>query len=487
MRGLEELGLARKTKFLMNNTPDQTPPVEEEVVYFDELDLVDELLDALDDMGFETCTPIQAQAIPPSLEGRDVLAVAQTGTGKTAAFLLPILDKLTREPVKKVNTIILEPTRELAMQVDRQLEGFSFYTPASSIAIYGGRDGHSMEREKNALKTGAPLVVATPGRLIAHLDLGYADLSGVRHLVLDEADRMLDMGFVNDMMKIINLLPKDKLQILFYSATMPNKIRKFSREILKDPVEISIAISKPAEKIDQKAFDVADWAKISLIEHILKDKIDLERILIFCGRKKTVRDLTRRLQRKGHKAESVSSDLEQQEREDRLSDFRSGKIPIVIATDVLSRGIHIDGIDLVINFDVPGDAEDYVHRIGRTARASAEGEAITLISKEDRHRFKRIEELVDMKVRRIPLPDELGDAEPGQGGGGGRDGGSRGRGGSNRGRGRGRGGKKRSGGGGGNRSGGGGGRSQSSSNQGSDGPKEDGKPKKFGRRKPRRD
>ena len=394
----------------MDIIPADTP--EEEVVYFDELDLVDELLDALDDMGFDKCTPIQAKAIPPSLEGRDVLAVAQTGTGKTAAFLLPILDKLTREPVSKVNTIILEPTRELAMQVDRQLEGFSFYTPASSIAIYGGRDGHSMEREKNALKTGAPLVVATPGRLIAHLDLGYADLSGVRHLVLDEADRMLDMGFVNDMLKIIDLLPKDKLQILFYSATMPGKIRKFSKEILKDPIEISIAISKPAEKIDQKAFDVADWAKISLIEHILKDKKDLERILIFCGRKKTVRDLTRRLQRKGHKAESVSSDLEQSEREERLSDFRSGKIPIVIATDVLSRGIHIDGIDLVINFDVPGDAEDYVHRIGRTARASAEGEAITLISKEDRQRFKRIEELVEMKVRRIPLPEDLADALP---------------------------------------------------------------------------
>ena len=463
----------------MEHTPDQTP--EEEVVYFDELDLVDELLDALDDMGFETCTPIQAQAIPPSLEGRDVLAVAQTGTGKTAAFLLPILDKLTREPVTKVNTIILEPTRELAMQVDRQLEGFSFYTPASSIAIYGGRDGHSMARESKALKTGAPIVVATPGRLIAHLDLGYADLSEVRHLVLDEADRMLDMGFVNDMMKIINLLPKENLQILFYSATMPNKIRKFSREILNDPVEISIAISKPAEKIDQKAFDVADWAKISLIEHILKDKVDLERILIFCGRKKTVRDLTRRLQRKGHKAESVSSDLEQQEREDRLADFRSGKIPIVIATDVLSRGIHIDGIDLVINFDVPGDAEDYVHRIGRTARASAEGEAITLISKEDRHRFKRIEELVDMKVRRIPLPDEFADAEPGQGGGnreGGRSGSSRGRSGN------------RSGGGGGGGRGRGRGRGSSSAPKaegkpGGNAPSDGGKPKNFGRRKPK--
>jgi superfamily II DNA/RNA helicase len=445
----------------MEPTPEINPETEE-AVYFDELDLVDELLDALDDMGFEKCTPIQAKAIPPSLEGRDVLAVAQTGTGKTAAFLLPILDKLTREPTKKVDTIILEPTRELAMQVDRQLEGFSFYTPASSIAIYGGRDGHSMEREKTALKTGAPLVVATPGRLIAHLDLGYADLSGVRHLVLDEADRMLDMGFVNDMIKIIDMLPKDKLQILFYSATMPNKIRKFSREILKDPVEISIAISKPAEKIDQKAFDVADWAKISLIEHILKDKKDLERILIFCGRKKTVRDLTRRLQRKGHKAESVSSDLEQNEREQRLSDFRSGKIPIVIATDVLSRGIHINGIDLVINFDVPGDAEDYVHRIGRTARASAEGEAITLISKEDRQRFQRIEELVEKKVRRIPLPDELADAEPSRGGGGDR--------GGNRGRGRGRGKSK-----GGNRQGG---RGKASGGD---------KPKKFGRRSPRRD
>ncbi|MTB49345.1 DEAD/DEAH box helicase [Lewinella sp. W8] len=429
----------------MDHHPEQTPdnPEEEPVVYFDELDIADELLDALDDMGFEQCTPIQAKAIPPSLEGRDVLAVAQTGTGKTAAFLLPILDKLARNPVKKVNTIILEPTRELAMQVDRQLEGFSYYTSASSIAIYGGRDGRSMEQEKRALKTGAPIVVATPGRLIAHLDLGYADLSGVKHIVLDEADRMLDMGFVNDMLKIIDMLPKETLQILFFSATMPPKIRKFSRDILKNPVEISIAISKPAEKIDQKAYDVPEPAKISLIEHILKDKKDMERILIFCGRKKTVRDLTRRLQRKGHKAEAVSSDLEQSDREERLREFRSGAIPIIVATDVLSRGIHIDGIDLVINFDVPGDAEDYVHRIGRTARASAEGEAITLISREDRHRFRRIEDLVEKKVRRVELPEHLkarrGDDDRDRDRG-------RGRGGKNRNRGRGRGGnKKRSG------------------------------------------
>ena len=447
----------------MDTNPDLTPEEQEpEPVYFDELDISDYLLDALDDMGFDKCTPIQAQAIPPALEGKDVLAVAQTGTGKTAAFLLPILDKLARKPVQKINTIILEPTRELAMQVDRQLEGFSFYIEeASSMPIYGGRDGHSMAQEQKALKTGAPLIVATPGRLMAHLDLGYADLSEVQHLVLDEADRMLDMGFVNDMLKIIDMLPKETLQILFFSATMPNKIRKFSRDILKDPVEISIAISKPAEKIKQYAYNVADWAKNALIEEILKEKTKtMERILIFCGRKKTVRELTRRLARKNPKVKDISSDLEQDERETRLREFRSGAIQVVVATDVLSRGIHIDGIDLVINFDVPGDAEDYVHRIGRTARAAAEGEAITLISREDRHRFKRIEELMEMKVERLEVPDRLkddGDDRGGRGGGRGRGGdrrgggGGRGRGGSGGGRGRGRGGS----GGGRGRSGGG--------------------------------
>ncbi len=414
----------------MDSTPDHAPEVaEEEVVYFDELDISDDVLDALDDMGFEKCTPIQAKAIPPSLQGRDILAVAQTGTGKTASFLLPILTKLSDEPATKVDTIILEPTRELAMQVDQQLEAFSYYTKTSSIAIYGGRDGHSMGQEQKALKTGAPIVVATPGRLMAHLDMGYTDLSEVRHLVLDEADRMLDMGFVNDMLKIIDMLPKENLQILFYSATMPQKIRKFSRDILKNPVEISIAISKPAEKIKQLAYDVPDWAKIALIEEILKDKTKtMERILIFCGRKKTVRDLTRRLARRNPKVKDVSSDLDQNEREERLRQFRSGAIQVVVATDVLSRGIHINGIDLVINFDVPGDAEDYVHRIGRTARAAAEGEAITLISREDKRRFKAIEELMEMKVERLEVPERFKD-EGGRdrGRGGDRRGGSRGR------------------------------------------------------------
>lgn len=433
----------------MDTNPDQTPEEEqEEIVYFDELDISDDVLDALDDMGFDKCTPIQAQAIPPALAGKDILAVAQTGTGKTAAFLLPILTNISDHPPKKVTTIILEPTRELAMQVDRQMEGFSFHMNASSIPIYGGRDGHSMAQEQKALKTGAPIVVATPGRLMAHLDMGYTDLSEVRHLVLDEADRMLDMGFVNDMIKIIDMLPKENLQIFFFSATMPNKIRKFSRDILKDPVEISIAISKPAEKIKQRAYDVPDWAKNALIEEILKEKTKtMDRILIFCGRKKTVRELTRRLARKNPKVKDVSSDLEQDEREERLRQFRSGAIQVVVATDVLSRGIHINGIDLVINFDVPGDAEDYVHRIGRTARAAAEGEAITLINGDDRRRFKAIEELMEMKVERLETPERYKDRDNdrsdnrrgggGRGGGRSRSGGGKGRsGGGGRGRGR---------------------------------------------------
>lgn len=379
------------------------------------MDLAPELLDALFDMGFEKATPVQEQAIPPALEGRDILAVAQTGTGKTAAFLLPVLDRFTTDPNEKIDTIILEPTRELAMQVDRQLEGFSFYAPVSSVAVYGGRGGQEMEMERRALKKGAPVIVATPGRFIAHLDLGYVDLSGVRHLILDEADRMLDMGFVHDIKKIIGMLPKEGRQTLFFSATMPPKIRKFSKDILVNPVEINIAISKPAEKIDQKAYDVEETGKLRLIERIIKDREHMERILIFAGTKKGVRDLDRTLRRRGHTVGAISSDLEQSEREVRLKEFRSGKLPIVVATDVLSRGIHIDGIDLVVNYDVPGDAEDYVHRIGRTARASAEGEAITLISPKDRGRFRRIEQLTDRKIARENLPEDLEHFKPGPG------------------------------------------------------------------------
>ncbi len=434
---------------------EEIQPEQIEEVWFEDLDLADEVLDGLDAMGFTKCTPIQAKAIPAALEGRDVLAVAQTGTGKTAAFLLPIISKLTDKPTDKVNTIILTPTRELAQQIDGQMEGFSFYAPVSSVAIYGGRDGHSMEMEKRALKNGAPIVVATPGRLIAHLDMGYTDLSEVKHLVLDEADRMLDMGFVHDMQKIIAMLPQEGRQTLFFSATMPSKIRAFSKEILNNPVEISIAISKPAERIDQKAYDVIDNGKLKLVTHIITSKKHLERILVFAGTKHGVRDLTRELKRARLTVEAVSSDLEQQEREDRLSDFRSGKLPIIVATDVLSRGIHIDGIDLVINYDVPGDAEDYIHRIGRTARAAAEGAAITLISPKDKGRFRRIEELIGKKVERLPLEGHLEIFKPGSEAAGSDRGGRGGSGGNRRSAGGYRGGNKSGGGGGGQPSGGG--------------------------------
>ncbi len=364
-------------------------------------------MDSLDSMGFEEATPVQAGAIPSIMEGRDLLAVAQTGTGKTAAFLLPIVNKITVDPIQGIDTLILEPTRELAVQVDRQLEGFSYFTPVSSVPIYGGRDGHSMEMEKRALKKGAPVVIATPGRFIAHLDLGYVDLSTVRHLVLDEADRMLDMGFIHDMRKIIDHMPVETRQNLLFSATMPDKIRTFSKQILRDPVEVNIAVSKPAEKILQAAYEVEDSGKIPLTEQLLTGKKRLKRVLIFAGTKKAVRELASTLDRRGLTVGAISSDLEQKEREDRLQDFRNGSLPIVVATDVLARGIDISGIDVVINYDVPGDAEDYVHRIGRTARASASGVAITYINGKDLHRFKRIEDLMEMEVRRLPLPEEL--------------------------------------------------------------------------------
>ena len=419
---------------------------------FNEFNFTPELMEGLDAMGFEKATPVQEQAIPEIMAGRDVLACAQTGTGKTAAFLLPVLDKITAQGGSKyINTLIIAPTRELAIQIDRQVEGFSYFTPASSIPVYGGRDGQSMEMEKRALKAGAPIVVATPGRFIAHLDLGYVDLSKVEHLILDEADRMLDMGFVHDIMKIINQIPRQR-QTLLFSATMPKRIRDFSKQIMaSEPAEINVAISKPAENIIQGVYDVDNAGKIPLTVALLEGKKNLSRIIIFAGRKKTVRELATSLQRKGLKAAAISSDLDQQEREDRLSDFRNGNLPIVVATDVLSRGIDISGIDLVINFDVPGDAEDYVHRIGRTARAEASGIALTYVNGEDRHRFRKIEELIGMKVHRQPLPEGLegfaAKASSGRGGGGGGKGkgrgGNRRKGGRNRGRG-GRGGRSKS-------------------------------------------
>ena len=393
-------------------------------------------------MGFEEATPVQEKSIPHIMDKKDVLACAQTGTGKTAAFLLPILNELTVNPSKGISTIIMEPTRELAMQVDRQLEGFSYFTPVSSIAVYGGRDGKSMEQEKKALKEGASIIVATPGRLTSHIDLGYVKLDTIRHLILDEADRMLDMGFAMAIMNIVNKLPRDR-QTLLFSATMPSQIRKFAKQILRDPVEVDIAISKPAKNIMQVAYEVEDPVKVPLAVDLLKGKDKLDRVLIFASTKKKVRELTQGLKRSGLNAADMSSDLEQNEREERLRAFKSGKIPIIVATDVLSRGIDIKAIDLVVNFDVPSDAEDYVHRIGRTARADASGIAITFINREDRRSFRQIEDLIEMKIRKTPLPPELekmqADAAKSRSGRGGHRGRGRRSGGRKGGRGRGRG------------------------------------------------
>ena len=364
------------------------------------------ILDGLDAMGFDNATPVQDQAIPKIMEGRDILACAQTGTGKTAAFLLPILHRLTETPSDHIDTLILEPTRELVMQVDQQLEGFSYFTPVSAVAVYGGRDGHSMEMEKRALKQGAPIIVATPGRLIAHIDLGYVDFSRLRFLVLDEADRMLDMGFAPDIMKIVNQLPR-KRQTLLFSATMPPQIRRISKELLNNPFEISLAISKPAENITQVAYAVEDEYKIPLTETLLSAEKNLKRVIIFISTKIKARELADRLIRRGLNALAIHSDLEQAEREERLLAFRNGTLPIVVATDVLARGIDVKGIEVVINFDVPGDGEDYVHRIGRTARADASGIAITYVNRRDRRSFQRIEELIEAKIQFRPLPEDL--------------------------------------------------------------------------------
>jgi superfamily II DNA/RNA helicase len=364
------------------------------------------ILEGLDAMGFKDATPVQELAIPKIMAGQDVLACAQTGTGKTAAFLLPILHTLTESPSEYIDTLILEPTRELVMQVDQQLEGFSYFTPASAVAVYGGRDGHSMEMERRALKQGAQIIVATPGRLIAHIDLGYVKFDNLRHLVLDEADRMLDMGFAPDIMKIVNELPRNR-QTLLFSATMPPQIRRMAKELLRSPSEISLSVSKPAENIMQIAYQVEDEAKIPLAELLLTGKKQLQRVLIFVSTKIKVRELADRLIRRGMNAAAIHSDLEQSEREVRLLAFRNGTLPIVVATDVLARGIDIKGIDVVINFDVPGDGEDYVHRIGRTARADASGIAITFVNRKDRGRFKRIEELIGTDIRLLPLPPEV--------------------------------------------------------------------------------
>ena len=398
---------------------------------FDDFDLNDTLLDAVYYMNYTEATEIQAKAIPLILEGNDLIGCAQTGTGKTAAFLLPLLNHLSETDGAGVKALVLCPTRELAVQIAQQAEGLSYFTHASVKAVYGGGDGVAWDQEKAALTGKADLIIATPGRLMAHMEQGYVNFDRVDFLVLDEADRMLDIGFYDDILKIIDKLPK-KRQSLMFSATMAPRIRQLAVQILQDPQEVSVAIAKPAEGVTQKVYLAFDEQKVALARHLLADKDEYKQIIVFCSTKKKVEQLYRKLRDRNFACAPISSDYTQEEREQALSDFKNGRTRILVATDVMSRGIDVKGIDLVMNFDVPHDAEDYVHRIGRTARAKTTGMAITLVSPEDMYRFSKIERLIERELEKLQPPTELGEGpqwearSKGSGRpGGGRPGGSR--------------------------------------------------------------
>jgi len=388
---------------------------------FEELDLNDNILDALYDMRFDECTPVQEKCIPEILDGHDVLGVAQTGTGKTAAYLLPVLSMLDDGeaffpdgrhivfPKDAINCIIMSPTRELAQQIDQAMQGFGYYLETvSSVAVYGGNDGGRYNQELNALRTGADVIIATPGRFISHMSIGNVDLSRVSFFILDEADRMLDMGFSEDILKIAKELPPT-CQTIMFSATMPDKIEQLAKTLLKKPVEVKIAVSKPAEKIRQTAYVCYEPQKLGIIQHMFKNN-DLKRVIIFSGKINKVKDINRALLRMKINSGEMHSDLSQAERDEMMFRFKSGQIDVLVATDILARGIDIDDIAMVINYDVPRDAEDYVHRIGRTARADRDGRAITFVCQEDIRYFQQIEHFLERSVEKTPLPEGLGEA-----------------------------------------------------------------------------
>lgn len=376
---------------------------------FSELKLSDSVLQALDAMNFEECTPVQEHTIPVILEGKDLIGVAQTGTGKTAAYLLPTLNRLLTDnhPEDAINCIIMAPTRELAQQIDQQMEGFSYFMPISSVAVYGGNDGVLFEQQKRGLTLGADVVIATPGRLISHLSLGYVDLSRVSYFILDEADRMLDMGFYDDIMQIVKHLPKERQTIMF-SATMPAKIQQLAKTILSNPEEIKLAVSKPAEKIIQAAYICYERQKLGIIQNLFTEQVP-ERVIIFASSKIKVKEVTMALKRMKLNVGEMHSDLDQSQREFVMREFKNGRINILVATDIVSRGIDIDDIRLVINYDVPHDSEDYVHRIGRTARANNDGVALTFVSEKEQTKFKAIENFLDKEIYKIPVPGGLGE------------------------------------------------------------------------------
>jgi len=376
---------------------------------FEETYLNDNILDALYDMHFDEMTPIQERCIPEILDGYDVLGVAQTGTGKTAAYLLPILSMIDDGgyPKDAINCVIMSPTRELAQQIDQAMQGFGYYLDGvSSVAVYGGNDGNRYDQELRGMRLGADVLIATPGRLISHLKVGNLDLSRCSFFVLDEADRMLDMGFSEDILTIVKELPESCQRVMF-SATMPSKIRELAVSLLHDPVEVKLAVSKPAEKIQQSAYVCYDPQKLGIIEHLFKAG-DLQRVIVFSGKKDRVKDITRQLKRMKINCAEMHSDLTQQERDDVMYRFKAGQVDVLVATDIVSRGIDIDDIRIVINYDVPHDAEDYVHRIGRTARADRDGVAITFVSEAEIYKFQEIEHFLGKEVEKRPLPEKLG-------------------------------------------------------------------------------
>lgn len=397
--------------------------MEENVTYFDETLLNDNVLDALYDMHFDVCTPIQAACIDPIIEGHDIMGVAQTGTGKTAAYLLPVLSRLDEEkfPEASVNCLVMAPTRELARQIDQQMQGFGYYLEGiSSAAVYGGNDGNRYDQELAALRKGASVIIATPGRLISHLQMGNLDLSKLSFFILDEADRMLDMGFSEDIITIAKGIP-DTCQTIMFSATMPDKIEQLARTLLKNPLNIKIAVSKPAEKIQQSAFVCHNTQKLRILKHIFKNgfrpehmaaeepPMKLERVIIFSGKKQRVKEIARSLKQMNVNCSEMHSDLSQEERNEIMYKFKAGMTDVLVATDIVARGIDIDDIVMVINYDVPHDVEDYVHRIGRTARAERDGVAITLVAKEDIWLFKKIEDFLEREILKNELPKEIGE------------------------------------------------------------------------------
>jgi ATP-dependent RNA helicase RhlE len=374
---------------------------------FHNFDLDDLVLDGIDAMGYSQATPIQELAIPFLIENRDLIGCAQTGTGKTAAYLLPLMNKILRGDRNGIQALIVAPTRELALQIDQALTGFAYYSGISSIAVYGGGKGEDFDREKKALTTGCDIIIATPGRLLSHLNLGYVNTKNLNTLILDEADRMLDMGFFDDIMRINGFLPKEKQTVMF-SATMPTRIRQMANKLLRNPAEVNIAISKPAAGIKQTAYCVYDSQKVPLLMNILKDKA-LISVLIFSSTKQNVKNMEKELKKLGLNIAAIHSDLEQNEREDVLLKFRNRELKILVATDVLSRGIDIENISMVINYDVPADGEDYIHRVGRTARAETKGEAVTFVSPDDMRKFGSIERLIGYEVEKGVVPAELGE------------------------------------------------------------------------------